>query len=221
MTTNVIGASLSGLVEDVEVGEKRAELRAPGQRRIGLSGDERADWSAAWAFVPSLAVGYFWHPAVHAGAVIAGLEGIGFELVGEIVWVKARWAVGPRSDQWAHKSCLVVRRQGARTRFLAGRDQGTVSEAPSPKVGGNGADSKVDHPAQKSVVLFERPIRNHLPPGGLICDPFLGSGTTLVARERSHRRCLAIEIDQLFVQVAIERWQAVTGRRAEFIAEGR
>ena len=197
-----------------------AASRGPGHRRVRLAGDERADWSAAFELVPSLDVLYVWHAAKHVAAVIAGLERIGFEFVSEIVWVKSRWAVGPRWYHWQHESCIVVRRRGARTRFLGGRDQGTVWEAPSPKVGGPGADPKVDHPSQKPVVLFERPIRNHLRPGGIVFDPFLGSGTTLVAAERAHRRCLGIEIEPAFVQVAIGRWQALTGVRAELIDEG-
>jgi DNA modification methylase len=195
--------------------------RGSGHRRVRLAGDERADWSAAFELVPSLAVGYVWHPALHVAAVIGGLERIGFEVVSEIVWAKSRWAVGPRWYHWQHESCLVVRRRGARTRFLGGRDQGTVWEAPSPKVGGPGADPKVDHPSQKPVLLFERPIRNHLAAGESVYDPFLGSGTTLIAAERAQRRCLGIEIEPAFVQVAIERWQAQTGVRAELVTEPR
>jgi DNA modification methylase len=73
---------------------------------------------------------------------------------------------------------------------------------------------KVDHPTQKPVVLAEIPIRNHLRAGESVYDPFLGSGTTLIAAERLSVRCLAIEIDPRYVQVALERWQAFTGRAA-------
>ncbi len=175
--------------------------RGIGHLRVRLAGDERADWSAAYELVPGLAVGYIWRPAVHAGPVTAGLERIGFELVSEIVWKKARWVVGPRWYHWQHEACVVVRRRGARVRFLGGRAQGTVWEAPSPKVGGPGADPKVDHPAQKPVVLFERPIRNHVPVGDVLYDPFLGSGTSLIAAELSRRRCLGLEVEPAFVQV--------------------
>ncbi len=127
----------------------------------------------------------------------------------EIVWVKARWAVGRAGITGQHESCLVVRRHGSRLRFLGGRDQGTVWEAPSPKVGGPGADPKVDHPAQKPVVLFERPIRNHLPSAESCYDPFVGSGHDPDRRPRSAAGAAsAMEIDPAFVQVAIERWQA-------------
>ena len=188
--------------------------RGNGHRNVSLAGDGRVDWSEAFELVPSLDVLYVWRPALHAGEVAEGLARIGFELVSEIVWVKSRWAVGRRWYHWRHETCLVARRRGARLPFLGGRDQGTVWEAPSPKVGGRDADPKVDHPAQKPVVLFDRPIRNHLHAGEAVYDPFLGSGTTLIAAELSHRRCYGLEIDPRYAQVAIERWQAVTGRQA-------
>ena len=75
-------------------------------------------------------------------------------------------------------------------------------------------EEKQDHPAQKPVVLFEAPIRNHLGAGEIVYDPFLGSGTTLVAAETLGRRCYGIEIDPRYVQVSIERWQGLTGERA-------
>jgi DNA methylase len=188
--------------------------RGTGHRNVSLPGDRRADWSEAFELVPSLDVAYVWRPALHAAEVGEGLARIGFEFASEIVWVKSRWAVGRRWYHWQHETCLVARRRGARVPFLGGRDQGTIWEAPSPKVGGRDADPKADHPAQKAIVLFDRPIRNHLHPGEAVYDPFLGSGTTLVAAELSHRRCYGLEIDPRFAQVAIERWQAVTGGRA-------
>jgi DNA modification methylase len=151
-----------------------------------------------------------------ASAVFAGLERLGFELVSELVWVKPKFAVGPRWYHWSHESCVVARR-GRPGPFLGPRDQGTVIEAPSPRMGGAGADPMVDHPAQKPTVLFERPIRNHLHPGELVYDPFLGSGTTLVAAETTRRRCYGLEIEPRFAQVAIERWQALAGRPAELV----
>ena len=76
-------------------------------------------------------------------------------------------------------------------------------------------EEKQDHPAQKPVVLFEIPIRNHLRAGEVVFDPFVGSGTTLVAAETLGRRCYAMEIEPRYVQVTIERWQNFSGRTAE------
>jgi DNA modification methylase len=75
-------------------------------------------------------------------------------------------------------------------------------------------EPKLDHPTQKPVALFETPITNHLRAGEAVYDPFLGSGTTLVAAERLGRRCYGMEIDPRYSQVAIERWQTFTGRTA-------
>jgi ParB-like chromosome segregation protein Spo0J len=194
--------------------------RGVGHRRVQLAGDSRVDWSPAFSLVPSIDVAYVWFSTVHVAEVAAGLERIGFEVVSEIVWKKSRWTLTRRWYQWSHESALVARRRGARLRFRGGRGQGTVWEAPSPKLGGAGADDKVDHPAQKPLALYERPIQNHLPRGGLLYDPFLGSGTALIAAERTGRRCLGVEIDPAFVQLTIERWQSLTGQRAELIDGG-
>ena len=80
---------------------------------------------------------------------------------------------------------------------------------------GGSQEEKFDHPAQKPVLLSEIPIRNHLEPGGAVYDPFLGSGTTLMAAETLGRRCFGMEIDPKYVQTAIERWQNFTGKTAE------
>ena len=69
--------------------------------------------------------------------------------------------------------------------------------------------------AQKPVALSEIPIRNHLEAGEAVYDAFLGSGTTLIAAEALGRRCLGMEIDPKYCQIAIERWQNFTGRQAE------
>jgi DNA modification methylase len=80
---------------------------------------------------------------------------------------------------------------------------------------GRSTEAKQDHPAQKPVLLSEIPIRNHLRAGEVVYDPFLGSGTTLVAAETLGRRCYGLEIDPRYCQLVIERWQGLTGRTAE------
>ena len=117
---------------------------------------------------------------------------------------------------WAHEPCWAVRKPGIANLYIGARDQSTIWRAPSPKMIMSGStEDKFDHPAQKPVVLSETPITNHLAPGGLVYDPFAGSGTTLIAAERLGRRCHAMEIDPKYVEVAIERWQRFSGRTAE------
>jgi DNA modification methylase len=189
--------------------------RTLGHRNTTFSGDTRVDWSEAFALVPSLRVGYVWHAGVHAREVAEGLERIGFEIVSQVIWDKGLFAMGRSWYHWAHEPCWVVRAVGAKVPFYGERNQATIWRAPSPKMIMAGSkEEKFDHPAQKPVLLFEAPIRNHLKAGEAVLDLFLGSGTTLIAAERLGRVCLGMELDPRYAQVAIERWEAFTGREA-------
>jgi DNA modification methylase len=103
---------------------------------------------------------------------------------------------------WRHEPCWVVRRKGDALPFIGSRDQSTVWSAPSSKMIMSGStEVRQDHPTQKPVLLAEMPITNHLRAGGLIYDPFIGSGTTLIAAERLGRRAYAMDIDPRYVQI--------------------
>ena len=67
---------------------------------------------------------------------------------------------------------------------------------------------------------MRRPMLNNSSPGQAVYEPFLGSGTTLIAAQSSGRVCLGIEIDPLFVDLAIRRWQAFAGERATRESDG-
>jgi len=82
---------------------------------------------------------------------------------------------------------------------------------------GGSTEAKFDHPAQKPLVLFETPIRNHLRAGEALYDPFLGSGTALIAAERTGTRAYGMEIDPVYVEVALRRWEQFSGATAERI----
>jgi DNA modification methylase len=188
------------------------------RRNTTISGDTRVDWSEAFELVPSLAVGYVWHAGVHAGEVAQGLERIGFEIVAQVIWDKGLFAMGRSWYHWSHEPCWVVRRKGAKVRFLGTRDQATIWRVPSPKmIMAGSAEPRLDHPTQKPLVLFETPIRNHLKPGESLYEPFCGSGTALIAAERTGTRCYAMEIDPIYVEVALRRWERFSGQAAERI----
>jgi DNA modification methylase len=195
-----------------------AHPRRKGGRNTTISGDTRVDWSEAFALVSSLAVGYIWHAGVHAAEVAEGLERIGFEIVAQVIWDKGLFAMGRSWYHWSHEPCWVVRKKGAKVRFLGSRDQATIWRAPSPKmIMGGSAEPRLDHPTQKPLVLFETPIRNHLKSGEALYEPFCGSGTALIAAERTGTRCYAIEIDPIYLEVALARWERFSGQGAELI----
>jgi DNA modification methylase len=190
--------------------------RTVGHRHTTLSGDTRVDWSEAFALVPSLSVGYVWHAGVHAAEVAAGLERIGFEIVAQVIWDKGLFAIGRSWYHWNHEPCWVIRKAGARVPFRGSRDQATIWRVASPKmIMGGSSEAKQDHPTQKPLTLFETPIRNHLKAGEAVYDPFCGSGTTVIAAERSGTRCYALEIDPIYVEVTLRRWERFSGSGAE------
>ena len=86
---------------------------------------------------------------------------------------------------------------------------------------GGSDEEKYDHPTQKPVDLMRRPILNHLKRGELVYEPFSGSGTTLAAAELTERVCCAIELDPKYVDVAVQRWQTLSGKKATLEADGR
>jgi len=207
-----------GVHNDLGAAE-RPYMRTRGHRNTTISGDTRVDWSEAFALVPSLDVGYVWHAGVHAAAVADGLVRIGFEVVAQVVWDKGLFAMGRSWYHWGHEPCWVVRRKGAKgIPFLGSRDQSTVWRVPSPKmIMGGSREPRFDHPAQKPLMLAEAPIANHTRVGDAVYDPFLGSGTTLIAAERLSRACYGLELDPRFVDLILLRWERFSGRAAELV----
>jgi DNA modification methylase len=80
---------------------------------------------------------------------------------------------------------------------------------------------EVRSPTQKPIDLMRRPILNYLKRSELVCEPFSGSGTTLAAAELTERVCCAIELDPKYVDVAVQRWQSLSGKKAKLEADGR
>jgi len=85
-----------------------------------------------------------------------------------------------------------------------------VWEIPRPK-------RSESHPTMKPVELVARSLSNSSRKGDAVYDPFVGSGTTIIASEQLGRRCFAMDIDPRYVAVAVERWENFTGRKAERI----
>jgi hypothetical protein len=188
--------------------------RIEGHRNTSISSDTRADWSEAFALVPSLQVAYVWHASKFTREVLDGLQRIGFVHHQQIIWNKGR-TVLTRTHYWfQHEPCWYVRKKNAPWYGKPGENS-TIWDSPSPKfiLGGSDED-KFDHPTQKPLEVMRRPIVNHTKRGELVYDPFLGSGTTLVAAELTGRVCCGLELDPKYVDVIVERWQRLNGAQA-------
>jgi DNA modification methylase len=182
-------------------------------RRDGILNDERADWGTAWALFPG-DVAYVWHGALHATTVASSLTKEGFTIRAQVIWAKERLVIGRGDYHWQHEPCwYAVRGKG---HWSGGRKQTTLWTIPS-----RAEDAETSHGTQKPVECMRRPIRNNTSPGQAVYDPFLGSGTTIIAAETTGRACFAVELDPRYVDVSIKRWQAFTGLAAFLEGDGR
>jgi DNA modification methylase len=180
-----------------------------------VANDHRADWREAWALFPG-DVAYVWHAGVHARIVIESLEAAGFAIRSQIVWAKPRLVLGRGDYHWQHEPCLYAVRKGATGHWQGARDQTTLWQV---AMVGAADDAETVHGTQKPLECMRRPIVNNSAPGDAIYDPFLGSGTTLIAAELTGRTCCAMEIDPRYCDVTIERWQRLTGGTAVLAGE--
>ena len=175
--------------------------------------DNRFDWREAWALFPG-DVAYIWHAHLMAADVAASIAAVEFEIRQAIVWNKGRIVVGRAHYQWQHEPCWYAVRKGATGHWRGDRKQSTIWDIPMPR------KSETGHSTQKPVECMRRPMENNSVPGNAVYEPFSGSGTTIIAGEQSGRRVLAIELNPLYVDVAIKRWQAFTGKQATLEATG-
>ena len=138
----------------------------------------------------------------------------GFHHAATLIWAKTRATLGRSDYGWEHEPILFGWRRGAAHRWHGGQKESTVWKFPRDRISGPGESG---HPTVKPVSLVERAMLNSSLPEDSVLDPFIGSGTSLIAAERLGRRCFAVEIEPRFVDLAIARWEAFTGRSAELI----
>jgi DNA modification methylase len=182
-------------------------------RRAKIRNDTQADWEAAWAHFRG-DIAYVWHGALHATTVAESLRRQGFDIRAQIIWAKERLVLGRGDYHWQHEPCwYAVRTTG---QWTGDRKQTTLWQIPS----GN-QDCDTSHSTQKPVECMRRPLQNNSSADQAVYDPFLGSGTTVIAAETTGRVCLAMELEPAFVDVAVRRWDAFTGKKATLLSNSR
>ena len=160
------------------------------RKSFKLAMDTVLDEKAAW---------YIWHASNRAMRdflnVLAEFPLLHHQT---IIWIKNNFVIGRCDYQGKHESCWYGWKQGYRPPFYGEKNQTTVWEEPR--------DTVVPlHPTQKPVAIMIPPFENHLKIGGICYDPFLGSGTTVVAAENTGRLCYGLEISEKYVSVCLQR----------------
>ncbi|NQN91091.1 DNA modification methylase [Streptococcus suis] len=128
----------------------------------------------------------------------------GFYLSGCCIWKKNSLVLGRSPYQWQHEPCLFGWKQKGKHQWFSDRKQTTIWEYDRPK-------SSKDHPTMKPIPLMAYPIQNSSMRGTIVLDPFLGSGSTLMAADQTGRVCYGIELDEKFVDVIVKRYIESTG----------
>ena len=123
----------------------------------------------------------------------------GFYLSGCCIWKKNALVLGRSPYQWQHEPCLFGWKVGGKHQWYSDRKQTTIWEYDRPK-------SSKDHPTMKPVALMAYPIQNSCMSNCIVLDPFLGSGSTLIACEETGRICYGVELDEKFCDVIVKRY---------------
>lgn len=130
-----------------------------------------------------------------------------------VIWAKNTFTLGRADYQRQYEPILYGWKDGAQHYWCGARDQGDVWQIKKPH--------KNDiHPTMKPVELMERAVRNSSKTRDIVLDPFGGSGTTIIACEKSGRRARLMELDPKYVDVIIRRFQDYTGKQATRQADG-
>jgi hypothetical protein len=190
----------------------------PGQRTaVGtVQNDHQPAWPDAFRLFPGPVV-YAWHAGLASAVVAHSIEESGFVLRAQIIWVKQHFVLSRGDYHWQHEPCWYAVRKGASSHWQGDRTQATVWAVPNLNIMGGtrqADNAPTGHSTQKPVRLFEIPILNHTTSGEPVYDPFVGSGTAVIAAEKTGRVAFAMDIDPQYVQVTVTRWEQFTGQRA-------
>ena len=164
----------------------------------------------------------------HLEELLAAGAGAYGELKNLCVWVKDNAGMGSLYRSQHELILIFKQRSGAHRNNVQlgqfGRNRSNVWHYPGANSFARcGAEGNLLalHPTVKPVALVVDAILDCTERGGIVLDAFLGSGTTMIAAERSGRRCYGVELDPVYVDTAIRRWQVLTGGKARHAASGR
>jgi DNA modification methylase len=186
----------------------------PGLQNDDLSPAEYQAFLESWITrVPAVVTGdvYCILGASEWPRLDAVLRGCGFHWSATVIWVKDLFVLGRSKYHRRYEPLWYGWHTKGESSFCDRRDLDDVWEIARPRVSD-------DHPTMKPVELVARAVTNSSRTGQVVLDLFGGSGSTLVAAEQTSRRAFLMEIDPLYCDVIVQRWEKFTGKKAERIA---
>lgn len=150
---------------------------------------------------------YIWHADSEGLNFRGAAADVGWQIRQCLIWNKNALVLGRQDYHWKHEPCLYGWKDGAAHYWGSDRSQTTVLDFNKPNRNG-------EHPTMKPVELFQYQIENSCKKGDVVLDLFGGSGTTVIACQKSHRHARLMELDPKYCDVIIKRWQDFTGKQA-------
>jgi DNA modification methylase len=168
--------------------------------------DNKISWVDAYKLFPG-EIAYIWHAGKYGYIVAEDMIKCEFDIISQIIWAKQHFVISRGDYHWQHEPCWYGVKKGSKHNWQGARDQSTVWDIKNNSAMGNANKEEVyGHGTQKPLECMARPIRNNTESGQMVYDPFLGSGTTLIACQELNRICIGQELLPNYVDVIIERW---------------
>lgn len=185
-----------------------------GDRNTGkVLNDDRYDWSEAYSLFTG-DIAYVWHSALYTHKFADTIENSGFDLINLIIWNKQHFVLSRGDYHHKHEPCWYAVRRGQKHNWQGRCDQKTVWDIDNNNHGAKAKEEQTGHGTQKPLECMLRPILNNSKKGQSVYDPFGGSGTTLIACEKSDRNCYMMGLSPAYVDIIINRWKKETGKEA-------
>jgi len=190
-------------------------------------------YSVGLKYVKEHTAFYLWHASKRRSMIDEVCDSLGILVHQQIIWVKPCAVLTYSFYSWRHEPCLLMWIKGQKPPYKPkDKSIGSVWMVSFLRTGdptkpeyyndvweldweGKKRNSGLQHPTVKPTEVFAIPMRVHTSPGDVCYEPFCGSGSQIIAAERLNRRCFAMEIEPVFCDVAVRRWEEFTGRKAQ------
>ncbi len=190
-------------------------------------------YSVGLKYVKEHTAFYLWHASKRRSMIDEVCDSLGILVHQQIIWVKPCAVLTYSFYSWRHEPCLLMWIKGQKPPYKPkDKSIGSVWTVGFLRTGdptkpeyyndvweldweGKKRNSGLQHPTVKPTEVFAIPMRVHTSPGEVCYEPFCGSGSQIIAAERLNRRCFAMEIEPVFCDVAVRRWEEFTGRKAQ------
>lgn len=186
-----------------QVKGKPGTVKAAGK----VQNDDQINWALAWHLFPG-SVAYIWHAGKYCSDVQKSLEEAEFEIISQVIWAKQHFALSRGDYHWQHEPCWYAIRKGHQHNWQGSRKESTLWEISNLNAFGSSKeeDERTAHSTQKPLECMARPIRNNTDQEEGVYDPFLGSGTTLIAAEKLGRICYGVELSPAYCDIIVKRY---------------